>query len=49
VLSDELETAMRLLGVTSLDQLKPDMVNTRMLDPIIMTSLSSFQLNTSKL
>ncbi|OCK84663.1 mitochondrial cytochrome-like protein b2, partial [Lepidopterella palustris CBS 459.81] len=32
MLSDELETTMRLLGVTSLDQLQPHMVNTRDLD-----------------
>ena len=27
VLAEELEMAMRLLGITALDQLKPDMVN----------------------
>lgn len=35
VLSEELATGMRLLGVTSLDQLKPEMVNaSRLLNEI---------------
>ena len=45
VLSDELETSMRLLGVTSLDELRPHMVNTRELDPTIMTELPNFGLS----
>jgi L-lactate dehydrogenase (cytochrome) len=36
VLSDELETSMRLLGVVDLDQLGPHLVNTRELDPFIL-------------
>lgn len=31
VLADELEIGMRLLGVTSLDQLRPEMVNAQRL------------------
>jgi L-lactate dehydrogenase (cytochrome) len=43
VLSDEVETTLRLLGVTSLDQLSPDFVNTTMLDWEIPGSLRAFQ------
>jgi L-lactate dehydrogenase (cytochrome) len=32
VLSEEIETTMRLIGVTSLDQLGPNYVNTKQLD-----------------
>jgi L-lactate dehydrogenase (cytochrome) len=35
VLSEEIETTMRLIGVTSLDQLTPNYVNTKLLDPEI--------------
>jgi hypothetical protein len=35
VLSEEIETTMRLIGVTSLDQLTPNYVNTNLLDPEI--------------
>jgi len=31
VLSEELTTAMRLLGITSLDQVRPEMVNAQRL------------------
>lgn len=43
MISEELETSMRLLGVTSLDQLRPHMINTRDLDPTIMTDLPYFR------
>ncbi|EXJ90162.1 hypothetical protein A1O3_03231 [Capronia epimyces CBS 606.96] len=36
ILSDELETSMRLLGVVDLDHLGPHLVNTRELDPFIL-------------
>lgn len=39
VLSDELETSMRLLGVTDVNQLRPHMVNTRELDSFIMSEI----------
>ena len=32
MLSDEVETTMRLIGVTSLEQLTPDYVNTTVLE-----------------
>lgn len=39
VLSDELETSMRLLGVTDVNSLRPHMVNTRELEALVMTDL----------
>lgn len=39
VLSDELETSMRLLGVTDVEALKPHMINTRELEALIMTDI----------
>jgi L-lactate dehydrogenase (cytochrome) len=41
VLSDEIETTMRLLGVNSLDQLSPDYVNTKELDKFMVDGLAS--------
>ena len=32
VLSEEIETTMRLIGITSLDQLTPNLVNTKRLE-----------------
>jgi len=49
MISDELETAMRLLGITSLDQLRPHMVNTRSLDAEIMLDLPDLHVKRSKL
>lgn len=43
-MSDELQTCMRLLGVTTLDELRPHMVNTRELDMTIMRDLPEFRL-----
>ncbi|EXJ56254.1 uncharacterized protein A1O5_12710 [Cladophialophora psammophila CBS 110553] len=42
LLSDEIETTMRLLGVTDLGQLGPEMVNCRALEEQLPTSLKSF-------
>lgn len=49
VLSEELETSMRLLGVTNLDQLRPEMVNTRDLDTSIMESVPGIKGSKSRL
>jgi hypothetical protein len=49
VLSDELETSMRLLGVTNLDQLRPHMVNTKSLDMILMDELPELNLSKARL
>ncbi|KAF2494369.1 putative cytochrome B2 [Lophium mytilinum] len=49
MISDELETTMRLLGVTDLSQLRPHMVNTRELDSLIMTELPDFDAGKAKL
>ncbi|KAI5290945.1 hypothetical protein KEM54_006923 [Ascosphaera aggregata] len=38
ILQDELETSMRLVGITSLDQITPDLVNTGDLDHMVPTS-----------
>ncbi|ODN87112.1 L-lactate dehydrogenase (cytochrome) [Cryptococcus wingfieldii CBS 7118] len=35
IMRDEIETTMRLLGVTRLDQLGPHLLNTRALDPLV--------------
>jgi len=43
VMSDEIETTMRLLGVTDLGQLNPDFVNTTILDRELPTELRAFQ------
>jgi L-lactate dehydrogenase (cytochrome) len=40
---------MRLLGVTSLSELRPHMVNTRELDALIMTDLPDFANGKSRL
>jgi L-lactate dehydrogenase (cytochrome) len=39
VLADEIQTNMRLLGVTSVEHLKPSMLNTRRLEQEIVTTL----------
>ncbi|KAL8305393.1 hypothetical protein RB597_003771 [Gaeumannomyces tritici] len=39
ILIDELETTMKLCGVTSIDQLHPGLVNTLALDPFIPSSM----------
>ncbi|KAL8392736.1 hypothetical protein RB595_002794 [Gaeumannomyces hyphopodioides] len=39
ILIDELETTMKLCGVTSVDQLHPGLVNTLALDPLIPSSM----------
>ncbi|KAJ0416445.1 cytochrome B2 [Aspergillus carlsbadensis] len=39
ILADEIQTNMRLLGVTSVEQLKPSMLNTRRLEQEIVTTL----------
>jgi len=49
VLAEELQTCMRLLGATSLDNLSPHMVNTRELDITIMADIPGFQAETVKL
>ncbi|KIM94674.1 hypothetical protein OIDMADRAFT_135397 [Oidiodendron maius Zn] len=49
ILSDELEISMRLLGVTSLDELRPHMVNKLDLDNSIMREIPGFKNSTSKL
>lgn len=38
VLNDELETTMRMCGVTSLDQVHPGLLNTLEVDHLIPTS-----------
>lgn len=38
---DEIETTMRLLGVTKLDQLGPHLLNTKALDTQIMDHIPS--------
>ncbi|TVY52471.1 Cytochrome b2, mitochondrial [Lachnellula cervina] len=43
ILGDELQSCMRLLGVTSLAELRPHMVNTRELDMTIMATLPEFK------
>ncbi|KAH0836219.1 Cytochrome b2, mitochondrial [Fonsecaea pedrosoi] len=49
MLSEELETSMRLLGVTSLDQLSSRFVNTRDLDTSIALDVADFNLARAKL
>lgn len=49
VLSDEIETTMRLLGVTSLTQLRPEMVNAEVLVRELPAHLSPFASSRSKL
>jgi L-lactate dehydrogenase (cytochrome) len=39
VLRDEIETTMRLLGVTNVSQLGPHLLNTKALDGKIMTEI----------
>jgi L-lactate dehydrogenase (cytochrome) len=36
---DEIETTLRLLGVTKISQLGPHLLNTRALDPLIAQSV----------
>lgn len=43
VLSDEIETTMRLLGITQLSQLNPDLVNSTILEGYLPSQLSAFQ------
>ncbi|KAI5299344.1 hypothetical protein KEM55_002268 [Ascosphaera atra] len=38
IMKDELETSMRLVGITSLDQASPDLVNTNDIDHLVPTS-----------
>lgn len=38
ILKDELETSMRLAGVTDVDQAHPGMVNTALLEPLVRSS-----------
>jgi len=40
VLNDELETTMRMMGVTSLDECHPGMLNTRAVDHLIPNTAS---------
>jgi hypothetical protein len=42
VLSDEIETTMRLIGVTDLSQLTPEMVNCTILERELPPTLSAF-------
>ena len=42
VLSEEIETTMRLIGVTALDQLTPEMVNSTVLERELPPALSIF-------
>lgn len=49
IMGEEMETAMRLMGATSLDQLKPGYVNTRRLENEVWTPLDSHNSRTSKL
>jgi L-lactate dehydrogenase (cytochrome) len=49
VLSDELETSMRLLGVTKLSELRPDMVNATRLERYIAPSLGDRGISRSML
>ena len=37
-MQDELETAMKLLGITDLSQVHPGLVNTKLLEPLLQTS-----------
>jgi hypothetical protein len=39
VMRDEIETTLRLLGVTKISQLGPHLLNTRALDPLIAQSV----------
>lgn len=41
VLKDELETAMRLAGITDLSQVHPGIVTTRELDHLVETKIQS--------
>lgn len=49
VLKEELETSMRLLGVTSLKDLQPQLINTRELDPLIIQDSPHFPLDKSRI
>lgn len=49
VLSDEIETTLRLLGVTRLSELKPHMVNVTRLERFIVSSLGTYDWTSSKL
>jgi hypothetical protein len=42
VIQDELVTAMKLVGITSLSQVSPDLVNTRVVDHLIPTDELSY-------
>lgn len=42
VLSEEIETTMRLIGVTDLSQLTPEMVNCTILERELPLALSAF-------
>lgn len=39
VMRDEIETTLRLLGVTKISQLGPHLLNTRAIDPLIAQSV----------
>jgi L-lactate dehydrogenase (cytochrome) len=43
VMQDELETAMRLVGITSLEQVHPGLVNTKDLDYLVPSSAGSLE------
>jgi isopentenyl diphosphate isomerase/L-lactate dehydrogenase-like FMN-dependent dehydrogenase len=45
VISDEIETTMRLLGVTSLSELNEDHVNTMILEKELPKRLSAFSVS----
>jgi hypothetical protein len=42
VIQDELVTAMKLVGITNLSQVSPDLVNTRVVDHLISTDEPSY-------
>lgn len=39
VLKDELETSMRMIGITDLSQVQPGLVNTLDVDPLVPTTM----------
>jgi len=49
VLSEELQTGMRLLGVTSLDELRPHMVNCSVLQRDVTPTIGPVSTNKSRL
>lgn len=48
VLSDEIETTMRLIGATSIDQLNPAMVNTKRLELELVDKLDELRVRPHK-